>query len=586
MDPREAPRDDRRAAEQARRQRGVLAAAAFTVVAVPNDDPPDRARAMSAGDHRDRPPLPGHRILRRPGRAAGRIVGPGEEIVAEALEVSPQPQPFAGRRDLVGGGLALRLDQERQSHEVASVPRRPRREALEALACRVDGDLHALARGGRRNVVAIGMNEAARRHVRRLRRRLEAEGLPVRPGERLGPRVEREPTGDAERRHDLRARDEAHRGDAPVVAAGEVAVIGRHDGVRLAPVAPSPLPDAGPAGTGEDHGACAHQRGELPIALDGGAHALGAGRHVQLRPRSEAARRRLCRDVRGACHVLVRRVRAAAQERRRDRVHEAVRRIPHLGRQRRERPRAVRGVRPDHVRLERGEVDVDHALVVGLGGLQHRGVRGEQAEVTLHDRCQRRAVGRAQVAQHALVGREQRRRRAELGAHVRDRGLSRGADARGARADVLDDRVRRTGNAEHAGDVQDDVLRRGPPAEAPAQANGDAARVEQLPGEPCDHLDRLGAADADRAGAEAAGVRCVRVGADDELAREGVGLEDHLVDDARARPPEACAVLRRRRAQEVVDLAVLVLRGAQVGEAVGARLHEVIAVDGGRHGEA
>ena len=90
-----------------------------------------------------------------------------------------------------------------------------------------------------------------------------------------------------------------------------------------------------------------------------------------------------------------------------------------------------------------------------------------------------------------------------------------------------------------AGDVEDDVLGRRPAAHAAGQVNRDVLRVEHLPGQPGDDLDRVGAADADGAGAEAAGVRRVRVGADDQLAGEGVLLQHHLVDDAGARPPEA-----------------------------------------------
>src|SRR5881396_422757 len=53
-----------------------------------------------------------------------------------------------------------------------------------------------------------------------------------------------------------------------------------------------------------------------------------------------------------------------------------------------------------------------------------------------------------------------------------------------------------------------------------------------------------------------AAVRRVRVGTDHESTREGVVLEDDLVDDAGARPPEVDAVLPRGGAEEVVDLLV------------------------------
>src|SRR3990172_6158287 len=71
-----------------------------------------------------------------------------------------------------------------------------------------------------------------------------------------------------------------------------------------------------------------------------------------------------------------------------------------------------------------------------------------------------------------------------------------------------------------------------------------------------------------------------------EAAREGVVLEDDLVDDPRARPPEADAVLLRHRAEEVVHLLVLPDRAPQV--VGGARLgaDQVVAVHGRGHRHA
>ena len=73
------------------------------------------------------------------------------------------------------------------------------------------------------------------------------------------------------------------------------------------------------------------------------------------------------------------------------------------------------------------------------------------------------------------------------------------------------------------------------------------------------------------------------IGADHELAREGVLLQRHLVDDAGAWPPEAHAILGSSRAQKVVDLAVFCQRLPEVRRALEARLDKVIAVDARRH---
>ena len=129
-------------------------------------------------------------------------------------------------------------------------------------------------------------------------------------------------------------------------------------------------------------------------------------------------------------------------------------------------------------------------------------------------------------------------------------------DALGAGAEILDDLVGAALDGEHSAELEDDVLRRRPAVELAGQLHADDARQQHLPREAGHHVDRVGAADADRAHAEPARVRRVRVGADHQPAGERVVLEHDLVDDARARLPEADAVLRRDRCEEVVDLRV------------------------------
>ena len=94
---------------------------------------------------------------------------------------------------------------------------------------------------------------------------------------------------------------------------------------------PPPLADAGPAGVGEDGAVDVLERLHLAVALDGGAHLLGARSDQERHRGLEAVRLGLLGHVGGAAHVLVRGVGAAADQGRRDRVREAVRGIGHLG---------------------------------------------------------------------------------------------------------------------------------------------------------------------------------------------------------------------------------------------------------------
>ena len=180
----------------------------------------------------------------------------------------------------------------------------------------------------------------------------------------------------------------------------------------------------------------------LAVALDRGAHLLGARSHHQRHRGVQAVRFRLLRDVGGATHVLVGRVGAAADQRGRDRVRERVGRIGDLGRKLADRPGAIRRVGSDDVRLELGQIELDDDVVVLLRTLLDFLVRREQRRVPFGERHQRTTPGRPEIRGHLGVEREHRGRRPELGAHVGDRGLAGGADRARARADVLDDRVR------------------------------------------------------------------------------------------------------------------------------------------------
>ena len=111
MDAREAARDDRGAAEQPRRQRGVLAAAAFAVVRVADDDPLHALRLVVARDRRrsSAPVSPVSTFDRLAALAGVGVDRAHEQVVAELVEVAAVAQPRAGGRDVVGRRLALGL---------------------------------------------------------------------------------------------------------------------------------------------------------------------------------------------------------------------------------------------------------------------------------------------------------------------------------------------------------------------------------------------------------------------------------------------------------------------------------------------
>ena len=212
--------------------------------------------------------------------------------------------------------LPLALSRIGQPLVVLAVPRREGLEQLQALAGGVDHHLDAAAVDGR--------------HLERLLAGVEAalgEGLAhgrVEPhllarvvGERIGAGVEVERARERQREHRVGARDEAQRVGVAVVPLREVAVVAVHDRVRLrrVEVLAVPLADARAAGVGQHGAADGLEVGEQAVPLDGGAGLLGARRDEELRLGPQALGGGLAGDRRGPGDVLVRAVRARADER-------------------------------------------------------------------------------------------------------------------------------------------------------------------------------------------------------------------------------------------------------------------------------
>jgi len=89
------------------------------------------------------------------------------------------------------------------------------------------------------------------------------------------------------------------------------------------------------------------------------------------------------------------------------------------------------------VRLERREIDLDHAVIVAVGIGQRVSIGGQEVGVLVGERGKRRAVGGYKVRGDARVVREERRRGAELRTHVANGRLAGGAERRAAGAEVL-----------------------------------------------------------------------------------------------------------------------------------------------------
>ena len=126
---------------------------------------------------------------------------------------------------------------------------------------------------------------------------------------------------------------------------------------------PPPLSDAGAAGVSQHGGVDVGKGLHLAVALDGGAYLLGAGGNHKRHRRPDAVGLGLLGNVGGTAHVLVGGVGAAADEGRGNFVHQASvfpQLLGHAG----DGPRAVGRVGANQVRLQLGQVDFYHLVVV------------------------------------------------------------------------------------------------------------------------------------------------------------------------------------------------------------------------------
>ena len=309
-DSREGAGDHDQAAQMAQLHRRVLAARTFAVVLVAHRGPAHAGLLVGARDLVDRLARLAAELVQSLARRAAEGVHPAREQVArDVAQVPAEAQPGPSRRDVIGGRLALRLEQQRQLRQVAPVPLRERRQPFQAVAFGHDDHFHVGAVFGRRDVARFAAVEAVLRQFVAARR-AEAELAAVVLRDRVAARVEIDSPGEGRGHDQFGAADEGQGVAVGVVAPREVAVEGGHDRVLFVAldIAALPLADAGPAGVGQHGRAGLLERGQLSVALGRRADLLRAGRDQQRRAQFQPRLRRLARHIGRAADVLVGRV--------------------------------------------------------------------------------------------------------------------------------------------------------------------------------------------------------------------------------------------------------------------------------------
>ena len=141
-------------------------------------------------------------------------------------------------------------------------------------------------------------------------------------------------------------------------------------------------------------------------------------------------------------------------------------------------------------------------------------------------------AGGPQVAGRGVVVGEQGGGGADLGPHIADGGLAGGRQAAGPWAQVFNNGPRAALHGEDPGHLEDHVLGRRPAGEFAGEVDADQLRPPHVEREAGHNVHRVRSAHPDGHHGQPTGIGGVAVGADHHPTREGVLLENDLVDDS------------------------------------------------------
>jgi hypothetical protein len=297
---------------------------------------------------------------------------------------------------VVGGGLALGLDEDGHVLGVLAIPRLERSKDLETVGGRgnIDADAGTVLR---RSLVSVLARVVAsgRETVTSGRRKLELLAVLVLQG--IGKGVEVEGSGDGHGDNQIGRGDERVSSGVTVVSAGEVTVVRRDDrvGLTLLDITSVPLTNARTASVGKDDTAELLEGLELTVTLNGGTDLLGTRGDSEGRLGLDTVVEGITSDRGGTGHILVRGVGARTNQTDLELLGPAVLldSLAELG----DRSSQIRSERTVDVRLELGEVDLDELVVLDVL------VRAEAVGVGAGEVTDLLSLGGSQVVVHAVV---------------------------------------------------------------------------------------------------------------------------------------------------------------------------------------
>ena len=122
VDTSERAGDDGRATQVPGLERSVLTGRSLTVVPVTYNYPWDAVLLVVTGNVGDGTVLAVENVLDLVGLAVLSVDGTNQHVVGDVVQVSTVLQPGTGHGDVIGSGLALALDQDREVLSILTIP--------------------------------------------------------------------------------------------------------------------------------------------------------------------------------------------------------------------------------------------------------------------------------------------------------------------------------------------------------------------------------------------------------------------------------------------------------------------------------
>jgi hypothetical protein len=380
---------------------GVLSGRTLTVVPVTNDNPLDALGLVVTSDSGNGTPLAVGEVVDLVGLIVGLVDGTDQHVVGDVVKVTTVLEPGTGHGDVISGGLALGLDEDREILGILAVPRLEGGKDLETVGGGgdIDSDTGTVLGGSLVSVLA-GVVAANGETVTGGRRELELLAVLVLEG--VGEGVEVEGAGNGQGDDHVGRGDEGVGSGVTVVSASEVTVVGGDDrvGGALLDIASVPLTNARTASVGEDHTTELLEGLELTVTLNGGTNLLRTGGDSEGSLGLDTVVEGITGNGGSAGHILVRGVGARADQTDLELVGPAVvlDSLAELG----DGSSQIGGEGTVDVGLELGKVDLNQLVVLGTL------VRSEAVGVRAGKISDLGSLGGGEVVVHTVVEGEER----------------------------------------------------------------------------------------------------------------------------------------------------------------------------------